>query len=130
MWWGKRRKRGARLSRQLALGMLEDAMRRAEEQPGSSDPIPQQEIRQDTQQETGRPVLAEADPEQDQVRAADGSPAGRGQPAGDETPDLTGKLPAQRRPGRPAPRATGSDSSPSPSPSPRAEGSARDRLVC
>ncbi len=128
MWWGKRKKRGTRLSRQLALGMLEDAMRRAEEQPGSSDPVPQQEVQQDTQQETGRPALAEADPEQDQVRAADGPAAGRDQPAREETPDLTGKLPAQRRPGRPAPRATGSDSSASPSP--RAEGSARDRLVC
>ena len=36
--WGRRRKRGARLSRQLALGRLEDAMARAERQPAEGEP--------------------------------------------------------------------------------------------
>ncbi len=38
--WGKRRKRGARLPRQLALGLLEDAMARAEEQRDQEAPEP------------------------------------------------------------------------------------------
>jgi hypothetical protein len=38
--WGKRRKRCGRLSRQLALGMLEDAMARAEQQQEEAEPGP------------------------------------------------------------------------------------------
>jgi hypothetical protein len=38
MWWGKRRKRGSRLSRQLALGLLEDAMAQAEQQQDQGEP--------------------------------------------------------------------------------------------
>jgi hypothetical protein len=41
--WGRRRKRGTRLSRQLALGLLEDAMAQAEQEgegPGGPDPFP------------------------------------------------------------------------------------------
>lgn len=34
--WGRRKKRGARLPRQLALGMLQDAMGRAEERQRES----------------------------------------------------------------------------------------------
>jgi hypothetical protein len=118
MWWGKRKKRGTQLSRQLALGMLQDAMGRVEEQQGSSDPVPHQE--------TGRPADA---PEQDPILAADASAASSDQPpAEEETPDLKGQLPTQRRPGRSAPRPAGPD--PSASPAPRAGGSARDRLLC
>ena len=36
--WGRRRKRRARLPRQLALGRLEDAMARAEQQPEAGEP--------------------------------------------------------------------------------------------
>jgi hypothetical protein len=36
--WGRRRRRGARLSRQLALGRLEDAMAQAERQPADGEP--------------------------------------------------------------------------------------------
>ena len=35
MWW-RRKKRASRLSRQLALGLLQDAMGRVEDQRGSS----------------------------------------------------------------------------------------------
>ena len=120
MWWGKRKRRGTQLSRLLALGKLQDAMARAEEQQlGSSDPVPHPAA--------GRPADS---PEQDAMLAADG-PAGRSDqpPASEPTPDLpTPDLPTQRRPGRPAPRPAGPDSS-APS-APRAGGSARDRLLC
>jgi hypothetical protein len=36
--WGRRRKRGARLPRQLALGRLEEAMARAEQQQEEGEP--------------------------------------------------------------------------------------------
>jgi hypothetical protein len=36
--WGRRRKRGSQLSRQLALGLLEDAMARAEQQQEAGEP--------------------------------------------------------------------------------------------
>ncbi len=119
MWWGKRKRRGTQLSRLLALGRLQDAMGRVEEQQGSSAPVPHPA-------DAGRPAGA---PEQDAMLAADGS-AGRGDqpPASEPAPDLNGQLPAQRRPGRPAPRPAGPDSSVPPSP--RAGGSARDRLLC
>jgi len=118
MWWGKRKKRGTQLSRQLALGMLQDAMGRVDEQQRSPDPVPHQDV--------GRPADP---PEQDPIPAADG-PAARGDqpPAAEETPDLKGQLPTQRRPGRSAPRPAGPD--PSVSSSPRTEGSSRDRLLC
>jgi hypothetical protein len=38
--WGRRRKRGSQLSRQLALGLLEDAMARAEQQHEAAEPEP------------------------------------------------------------------------------------------
>jgi hypothetical protein len=38
--WGRRRKRGTRLSRLLALSRLEDALARAEQQQGDPEPIP------------------------------------------------------------------------------------------
>jgi hypothetical protein len=38
--WGRRRKRGTRLSRLLALGDLEDAMARAEQEPVPYRPAP------------------------------------------------------------------------------------------
>ncbi len=38
--WGRRRKRGTRLSRLLALGDLEDALARAEQQQGEPEPVP------------------------------------------------------------------------------------------
>jgi hypothetical protein len=38
--WGRRRKRGTRLSRLLALGRLEDALARAEQQQGEPEPVP------------------------------------------------------------------------------------------
>jgi hypothetical protein len=38
--WGRRRKRGTRLSRLLALARLEDALARAEQQKSEPDPIP------------------------------------------------------------------------------------------
>ena len=122
MWWRKRKKRGSQLSRQVALGMLEDAMGRVEEQQGSSDPVPHQE--------TGRPAdPPEQDPILDPLLAADASAASSDQPpAEEETPDLKGQLPTQRRPGRSAPRPAGPD--PSVPPAPRAGGSARDRLLC
>jgi len=37
---GRRRKRGTRLSRLLALGDLEDALARAEQQQGEPEPVP------------------------------------------------------------------------------------------
>jgi hypothetical protein len=36
--WGRRRKRGSRLSRQLALALLDDAMARAEQQQETGEP--------------------------------------------------------------------------------------------
>ena len=36
--WGRRRKRGTRLSRLLALGRLEEAVARAEQQPEEGEP--------------------------------------------------------------------------------------------
>jgi hypothetical protein len=36
--WGRRRKRGSRLSRQLALALLDDAMARAEQQQQAGEP--------------------------------------------------------------------------------------------
>src|ERR1700733_10578166 len=120
MWWGKRKRRGTQLSRLLALGKLQDAMARAEEQLGSSDPV--------LHPDADRPADS---PEQDAMRAADG-PAGRSdQPSASEpapdlpaqlpapdlaapdlpTPDLPTQLPAQRRPGRSAPRPAGPESS-------------------
>jgi hypothetical protein len=39
--WGRRRKRGARLSRQLALGRLEEAMARAEQQEEGAEGKPE-----------------------------------------------------------------------------------------
>jgi hypothetical protein len=38
--WGRRRKRGTRLSRLLALGRLEDALARAEQQQQEGEPEP------------------------------------------------------------------------------------------
>jgi hypothetical protein len=38
--WGRRRKHGTRLSRLLALGSLEDALARAEQQQGEPEPVP------------------------------------------------------------------------------------------
>ncbi len=103
MWWGKRKKRGTRLSRELALGMLQDAMGRAEEQQGAADPA--------------------ADPQASRPAAS------RDQPAASETvTDIKGQLPAQRRPERPAPRSTGPG--PSAAPAPRSEGSSHDRQLC
>jgi hypothetical protein len=128
MWWGKRKRRGTQLSRLLALGKLQDAMARAEEQLGSSDPVPHPDA--------DRPADS---PEPDAMLAADASVGRSDQPSASEptpdlatpdlpTPDLPTQLPAQRRPGRPAPRPAGPDSS-APS-APRAGGSARDRLLC
>lgn len=118
MWWGKRKRRGTQLSRLLALGRLQDAMGRVDEQQGSSDPVPHPDA--------DRPADSA---EQDAMLAADG-PAGRSdQPSASEpAPDLKGQLPTQRRSGRPAPTPAGPDSSVPPSP--RAGGSARDRLPC
>jgi hypothetical protein len=119
MWWGKRKRRGTQLSRLLALGRLQDAMGRVDEQHGSSDPVPYPA-------DADRPADA---PEQDAMLAADGL-AGRTDqpPASEPAPDLKGQLPIQRRPARPAPRPAGPDSS-APS-SPRSGGSGRDRLPC
>ena len=36
--WGRRRKRGSRLSRQLALALLDDAMAQAEQQQQTGEP--------------------------------------------------------------------------------------------
>src|ERR1700683_1786795 len=70
MWWGKRKRRGTQLSRLLALGKLQDAMARAEEQQlGSSDPVPHPAA--------GRPADS---PEQDAMLAADGPARRRGDP--------------------------------------------------
>jgi len=38
--WGRRRKRGTQLHRQLGLGLLEDAMARAEQGPEEGEPEP------------------------------------------------------------------------------------------
>jgi hypothetical protein len=146
MWWGKRKRRGTQLSRQLALGRLQDAMGQVEEQQGSSDPL--------SHPHADRPADS---PEQDAMLAADGPAARSDQPSASEptpdlptpdlptpdlptpdlptpdlsTPDLPAQLPTQRRPGRPAPRPAGPDSSaPSAPSSPQAGGSARDRLLC
>jgi len=118
MWWGKRKRRGTQLSRLLALGRLQDAMGRVDEQQGSSDPV--------LHPDADRPADS---PEQDAMLAAD-EPAARSDqpPASEPAPDLKGQLPTQRRSGRPAPRPAGPNSSvPG---SPRAGGSARDRLLC
>ena len=57
--WGKRRKRGGRLSRQLALGLLEDAMARVEqpEEPeqGERAAVPYPEGAPATEYETALP---------------------------------------------------------------------------
>jgi hypothetical protein len=98
--WGKRRKRCGRLSRQLALGMLEDAMARAEQQQeeeAESAPVPY-------------PGAAPAAPPNDpRLRPGDvpvdnsaeldkrAEPENRAEPAapGDSTPPQQ-ELPAQR----------------------------------
>jgi hypothetical protein len=118
MWWGKRKRRGTQLSRLLALGRLQDAMGRVDEQQGTSDPVPHPDA--------DRPADSA---EQGAMLAADGPSDRSDQPSASEpTPDLKGQLPTQRRSGRPAPRPAEPDSSVPPSP--QAGGSAGDRLLC
>jgi hypothetical protein len=93
--WGRRRKRGARLSRQLALGQLEDAMARAEQQqeegepetvpyPPASSPAPDGPA--------GRPVLRAEDVPVDNSADAVADPGA----GGDAAPQHHQELPAQR----------------------------------
>jgi hypothetical protein len=86
--WGKRRKRGAQLPRQLALGLLQDAMGRVEEQNGHPEGI--------QYPEAGSPQEAPPDPADLQV--TDVPVDNSGGPSDDDEPSS-----AQYRPGNLSP---------------------------
>ena len=90
--WGRRRKRGA-LSRQLSLGLLEDAMARAEQQEETEpDPVPYPQAGdQAPAVPPARPGLADEDVPVD--TSADRDPKTDGQHA---APQRHQELPAQR----------------------------------
>lgn len=101
--WGRRRKRGA-LSRQLSLGLLEDAMARAEQQQqeeAEPDPVPYPQAGHQAPAATGgrynsavppaRPGLADEDIPVD--TSTDRDPGTGGQDAG---PRHHQEFPAQR----------------------------------
>lgn len=76
--WGKRRKRCARLPRQLALGRLEDAMARAEQQQKADQPEPVPYPRASTPAPAvpaPRPGLLSADVPVDNSAGPESSPA-------------------------------------------------------
>ena len=77
--WGKRRKRCARLPRQLALGLLEDAMARAEQQQKADQPEPVPYPRASSPAPAvpaARPGLLSADVPVDNSAGPESSPAG------------------------------------------------------
>ena len=78
--WGKRRKRVARLPRQLALGLLEDAMARAEQQEaGEPEPVPYPRASSPAPAvPAARPGLLPADVPVDNSAGPESLPAGRG----------------------------------------------------
>ena len=78
--WGKRRKRCARLPRQLALGRLEDAMARVEQQQKADEPEPVPYPRASTPAPAApapRPGLLSADVPVDNSAGPESSPAGQ-----------------------------------------------------
>lgn len=92
MWWGKRRKRGSQLSRQLALGLLEDAMAQAEQQEAEGEPVPYPPAGHPPPSvPAARPGLGAADVPVDNSAGAAPAPAGE-----DDAPPGQRELPAQR----------------------------------
>jgi hypothetical protein len=75
MWWGKRKKRGTRLSRELALGMLQDAMGRAEEQQGAADPAADPQAASETVTDIKGQLPAQRRPERPAPRSAGPGPS-------------------------------------------------------
>jgi hypothetical protein len=92
--WGKRRKRCARLPRQLALGRLEDALARVEQQQqeaGEPGPVPYPRASSPAPAApAARPGLLPADVPVDNSAGPESSPAGQ-----DPAPRQR-ELPAQR----------------------------------
>jgi hypothetical protein len=91
--WGKRRKRCARLPRQLALGRLEDAMARAEQQQKAGQPEPVPYPRAST------PAPAVPAPRSGLLPAdvpADNSAGPESSPAGQDPAPRQREVPAQR----------------------------------
>ena len=99
--WGRRRKRGA-LSRQLSLGLLEDAMARAEQQDEAEpDPVPYPQAGQQAPAAAGgrydsavppaRPGLADEDVPVENSADLDLKPDGQ-----DAAPRRHQEFPAQR----------------------------------
>ena len=95
--WGKRKKRCAQLPRQLALGLLEDAMGRVQQQ--------QEEREEEDEPAVPYPGAApapdpgSAPPDRPGLRAADvpvDNSAGPEPRPGDDPPPLRQELPAQR----------------------------------
>ena len=87
--WGKRQKRCARLPRQLALGRLEDAMARAEQQQKADQPEPVPYPRASTPAPAvpaPRPGLLSADVPVDNSAGPESSPAARTPPRGSASP--------------------------------------------
>lgn len=98
--WGRRRKRGTRLSRQLSLGLLEDAMARAERQQEETEPDPvpyPQAGHQAPAVPPARPGLADEDVPVENSACSD--PKAAGEDAGeDAAPRRHQGFPAQRSP--------------------------------
>jgi hypothetical protein len=98
--WGRRRRRGARLSRQLALGLLEDAMARVQpsedqqEDEPEPDPYPSPEHGPTPPARTG---LQATDVPVDNSAAPDpGGPADDPDPRPPPQCQFPGQLPARR----------------------------------
>jgi len=94
--WGKRKKRCAQLPRQLALGLLEDAMGQVQQQEGDQDetePVPYPGA-------VPAPESGSAPPGRDGLRAADvpvdNSAGPEPAPASDDPPPPRHELPAPR----------------------------------
>jgi hypothetical protein len=102
--WGRRRKRGTRLSRHLSLGLLEDAMARAERQQEEAEPepVPYPQASQSAPAvPPARPGLADEDVPVENSACPD--PEAAGEDAGDDAredaaPQRHQGFPAQRRP--------------------------------
>src|SRR5271169_6937522 len=91
--WGKRPKRCARLPRQLALGLLEDAMARAEQQQeaGEPEPVPYPPASSPAPAvPAARPGLLPSDV------PVDNSAGPESLPAGEDSAPRQRELPAQR----------------------------------
>jgi hypothetical protein len=93
MWWGKRKKRGTQLQRQLALGRLEEAMGQVQqpEQEEGEPPVPYR----GAVPLPYRPGLRVADVAVDNSSGPD--PAAAGEPSAEPQAPLQQDLPAQRQ---------------------------------